>query len=99
VSKTNQELVKGGSSTEIASGVCDGKGFSAESTCCIGHKYLKCPHKHCVTRPVDKEYDFDDSVDECDTDWTWTIWKKGEKREDGFFTLAIYHSYVINFTP
>ena len=45
--ETNQELVNGGSSNEVASGTCDGKGFSIESTCCKGHKYLKCPHAQC----------------------------------------------------
>ena len=28
--------------------------------------------------------------DKCDTDWTWTIWEKGEERKDGYFTLAVY---------
>ena len=32
--KTNQEHVNGGSSSEKASGTCDGKGFSRKSTCC-----------------------------------------------------------------
>ena len=45
--ETNQELVNGGSSNEVASGTCDGKGFSIESTCCKGQKYLKCPHAQC----------------------------------------------------
>ena len=31
-----------------------------------------------------------DQIDECNTDWKWTIWEKGEKREDGYFTLSIY---------
>ena len=48
--KTNQELENGGRSNEVASGTCDGIGFSIESTCCKGNKYLKCPQKQCVTR-------------------------------------------------
>ena len=28
--------------------------------------------------------------DNCDTDWTWTIWEIGEERKDGYFTLAVY---------
>ena len=48
--KTNQELVNGGTLNEVASGTCDGIGFSIESTCCKGNKYLKCPQKQCVTR-------------------------------------------------
>ena len=42
--KTNQELWYGGNTLEVASGSCDGKGFSIESTCCQGHNYQKCPH-------------------------------------------------------
>ena len=42
--KTNRELVNGGNSNEIASGACDGIGFSKESTCCKDHEYLLCPH-------------------------------------------------------
>ena len=42
--KTNQELWYGGSPSEVASGSCDGKGFSIESTCCKDHDYKKCPH-------------------------------------------------------
>ena len=45
--ETNQELVNGGNSDEVASGTCDGIGFSIESTCCKDHKYLKCPHTKC----------------------------------------------------
>ena len=45
--KTNQELVNGGNSKEVASGTCDGIGFSIESTCCKDNKYLKCPHTKC----------------------------------------------------
>merc|ERR1712051_1049088 len=30
--------------------------------------------------------------DKCDTDWTWTIWEKGEERKDGYFTLAVYQA-------
>ena len=45
--ETNLELVKGGNSMEVASGTCDGIGFSIESTCCKDHKYLKCPHPQC----------------------------------------------------
>ena len=32
---------------QTASGTCDGRGFSIESTCCKDHKYLKCPHTQC----------------------------------------------------
>ena len=42
--KTNQELWYGGNASEVASGTCDGTGFSKESTCCNGHDYLKCPN-------------------------------------------------------
>jgi len=42
--KTNQERSKGGTSSEKASGTCDGKSFSRESTCCQGNQYQKCPH-------------------------------------------------------
>ena len=42
--KTNQELWYGGNTLEVASGSCDGKGFSIESTCCNDHDYQKCPH-------------------------------------------------------
>ena len=42
--KTNQELWYGGNPEEVASGTCDGTGFSKESTCCKGHDYLKCPN-------------------------------------------------------
>ena len=42
--KTNQELSYGGNTSEVASGTCDGTGFSKESTCCKGHDYLKCPN-------------------------------------------------------
>ena len=45
--ETNQEKVNGGSSNEVASGTCDGIGFSIESTCCKDDKYLKCPHTKC----------------------------------------------------
>ena len=45
--ETNQERVNGGYPNEVASGTCDGKGFSIESTCCKGNKYLKCPHAQC----------------------------------------------------
>ena len=38
----------------------------------------------------DDYYDYLYDVDECDTDWTWTIWEKEEKGKDGYFTLAIY---------
>jgi hypothetical protein len=41
--KTNQELQFGGTVWEFASGSCDGKGFSRESTCCKGNCYQKCP--------------------------------------------------------
>ena len=42
--KTNQEHVNGGSTSEKASGTCDGKGFSRKSTCCKGNQYEKCSH-------------------------------------------------------
>ena len=42
--KTNQELKYGGTYWEFASGSCDGKGFSRESTCCKDHDYQMCPH-------------------------------------------------------
>ena len=45
--KTNQELVNGGTLNEVASGTCDGIGFSIESTCCKDNKYLKCPYTQC----------------------------------------------------
>merc|ERR1712129_632567 len=45
--ETNQEKVNGGTSNEVASGTCDGIGFSIESTCCKYNKYLKCPHTKC----------------------------------------------------
>ena len=45
--ETNQELVNGGTPNEIASGACDGIGFSIESTCCKENKFLKCPHTKC----------------------------------------------------
>merc|ERR1712008_167627 len=48
--ETNQEKINGGTSNEVASGTCDGIGFSIESTCCKDNKYLKCPHTQCVTR-------------------------------------------------
>merc|ERR1712166_609003 len=48
--ETDQERVNGGTSNEVASGTCDGIGFSIESTCCKNSKYLKCPHTQCVTR-------------------------------------------------
>ena len=44
--ETNQEKVNGGTSNEVASGTCDGIGFSIESTCCKD-KYMKCPHTRC----------------------------------------------------
>ena len=40
-------------------------------------------------------YNNDYDVDECDTDWTWTIWEKEEKGKDGYFTLAIYRVKTI----
>ena len=55
--ETNQEKVNGGTSNEVASGTCDGIGFSIESTCCKSHKYLKCPHAQCVTRHEGKGYE------------------------------------------
>ena len=36
--------MNGGSSSEKASGKCDGIGFSRESTCCKDHGYQKCPY-------------------------------------------------------
>ena len=36
--------MNGGSSSEKASGTCDGIGFSRESTCCKDHGYQKCPY-------------------------------------------------------
>ena len=45
--ETNQELVNGGNSDEVASGTCDGIGFSIESTCCYDKKYVKCPDTTC----------------------------------------------------
>ena len=55
--ETNQEKINGGTSNEVASGTCDGIGFSIESTCCKDNKYLKCPHTQCVTRTAGKEYE------------------------------------------
>ena len=49
--ETNQELVNGGSLNEVASGTCDGIGFSIETTCCKDRKWIKCPHTQCVNRP------------------------------------------------
>ena len=45
--ETNQELVNGGTLNEVASGTCDGIGFSIESTCCKDNEYLECPLAKC----------------------------------------------------
>ena len=45
--ETNQEDVNGGTLNEVASGTCDGIGFSIESTCCYDKKYVKCPDTTC----------------------------------------------------
>ena len=60
--KTDQEKVNGGTSNEVASGTCDGIGFSIESTCCKDDKYLKCPHTQCVTRTAGKDYEKFDTI-------------------------------------
>ena len=64
--KTNQELWYGGNPAEIASGTCDGTGFSKESTCCNGHDYQKCPHPTGC-------YDFNETTPATTTATTITI--------------------------
>ena len=45
---TNAENPNGGYESEIASGVCDGQGFSIESTCCKDGQFIKCPFDSCI---------------------------------------------------
>ena len=59
--ETNQELVNGGTLDEVASGTCDGIGFSIESTCCKDNKNLKCPHTKCKDY-AGKDYEKFDTV-------------------------------------
>ena len=54
--ETNQELVNGGTLNEVASGTCDGIGFSIESTCCKDHHYLQCPYTQCKDYYAGKDY-------------------------------------------
>ena len=48
---------------------------------------------------ISKYIPFHQLPKECGTDWTWTIWEKGEEQENGYFTLAVYqvHLYTLNW--
>ena len=46
--KTNREIPRGGSPSEIASGTCDGSDFNINSTCCIYYDEIKCPGDSCI---------------------------------------------------
>ena len=51
---SKDEIKKGGSKSEIASGTCDGIGFDFESTCCKNHNHVKCPWDSCIDNNAGK---------------------------------------------
>ena len=50
-------MVNGGTLNEVASGTCDGIGFSIESTCCKDHNYQQCPYTQCEDYYTGKDYE------------------------------------------
>ena len=76
--ETNQELENGATIQhldEVASGTCDGIGFSIESTCCKDNKHLKCPHTKCKDY-AGKDYEKFDKVSKILKTASWCSFHK-----------------------